>query len=110
MKRLLTLVLILFLCGIFPIVAVAAENTPPQLDPALELIHALGCKGCHMISGDGGSLAQDLTQIGSRLTANQIEAHLTADPATRTKGFMPSYHSLPATDLQRIGEYLYNLR
>lgn len=99
---------ILFLCGIFFTTAIAADETP-QVDPELELIHALGCKGCHVIRGKGGSLATDLTQIGSRMSAKQIEAQLTADPATRLKGFMPSYISLPKNDLQRVSEYLYNL-
>lgn len=101
--------MILFLSGIFS-VAIAATDDAPQIDPALELIHVMGCKGCHIINGDGGSQTTDLTHIGSRLTAKQIEIQLTADPATRTKGFMPSYSSLPKDDLQRICDYLYNLR
>ena len=101
--------LILFLCGILPLAAVAADDTP-QIDPTLELIQVLGCKGCHIINGDGGSLATDLTHIGSRLTVTQIKALLTADASTRTEGFMPSYDSLPKHELQRISEYLYNLR
>lgn len=79
-------------------------------DPALNLIQALGCKGCHTIKGDGGSLASDLTQVGSRLTAAQISARLTAHTEARTKGFMPSYNSLGKADLNLISQYLYNLR
>jgi len=109
MKTTATIFLIVLLYGIFPMAAIAA-NDVPKIDPELELIQVLGCKGCHMIHGDGGSLAADLTQIGSRLTATQIEALLTADTSTRTKGFMPSYSSLPKEDLQRISNYLYNLR
>ncbi len=90
-------------------VAIAA-NDAPKIAPELELIQVLGCKGCHMIHGEGGSLAADLTQIGSRMTAAQIESWLTADASTRTKGFMPSYSSLTKEDLQRISHYLYNLR
>ena len=104
-----TIFLILFLCGAFSVVAIAADNSP-QIDPALELIHVLGCKGCHIINGDGGSLAADLTQIGNKLTAKQIDTQLKAHTSTRTTGFMPSYSSLPKDDLQRISDYLYNLR
>ena len=109
MKTTATIFLTILLCGIFPVVAIAA-NDAPKIDPELELIQVLGCKGCHMIHGDGGSLAADLTQIGIHLTAAQIEAVLTADTSTRTKGFMPSYSSLPKEDLQRISNYLYNHR
>ncbi len=108
MKTPAILFFILFLCGIFFTAAIAADDAP-QVDPALELIHALGCKGCHVIRGKGGSLATDLTQIGSRLSAEQIEVQLTSDPTTRLKGFMPSYISLPKNDLKRVSKYLYNL-
>ena len=109
MKMTATIFLILFLCSFFSVAVIAAEDAP-KIDPALELIHVLGCKGCHIINGDGGSLAVDLTQIGSRLTAKQIDTQLAAHSSTRTKGFMPSYSSLPKDDLQRISNYLYNLR
>jgi cytochrome c2 len=91
------------------VVSIAADKSNPP-DPALTLIHALGCKGCHRIQEDGGSLAPDLTQVGSRLTADQINSQLTAHTDTRTKGFMPSYSSLAQEDLELISKYLYNLR
>ena len=109
MKTIITISLILFICGGFSAAIIAAKDIP-KIDPALELIHVLGCKSCHIINGDGGSLAADLTQIGSRLTAKQIDTQLTAHASTRTTGFMPSYSSLPKDDLQRISDYLYNLR
>ncbi|MCF6265424.1 MAG: cytochrome c [Desulfuromusa sp.] len=109
MKITATILLIFFLGGMIPTAAIAVDNAA-KINPALELIQVLGCKACHTIHGDGGSLAADLTQIGSRLTAAQIEALLTAAASTREKGFMPSYSTLPKEDLQRISNYLYNLR
>ncbi len=109
MEQFLKKVPLLFFCAIIPTLAIAVDNTP-QIDPVLELIHTLGCKGCHMISGEGGSLAPDLTQIGSRLTAIQIEAQLTTGTASQGKSFMPSYNSLSINELKQMGKYLYNLR
>ena len=94
---------------VFSMTSMATNDAPPQT-PALDLIHALGCKGCHTIKGDGGSLAPDLTQIGSRKTSTQIYDHLIAHVDSRTQGFMPSYRSLDKTDLELISQYLYNLR
>ncbi|MBN1957126.1 MAG: c-type cytochrome [Desulfuromonadales bacterium] len=87
-----------------------ATDASPEQDKALALIHALGCKGCHSIKGDGGSLASDLTQIGSRMTTTQIYEFLIAETDSRTQGFMPSYRSLDKADLELISHYLYNLR
>ncbi len=80
------------------------------VDPALELIHTFGCKGCHSIQGDGSSTAPDLTNIGSRMTVNQIKGQLTAPVESRSGGFMPSYKTLSEHELDLISQYLYNLR
>ena len=108
MKSRSAIVLIIYSLFCFTATAIATDD-PSQIDPTLELIHALGCKGCHMISGEGGSLAADLTKIGSRMSVEQIKEQLITEPALRTKGFMPSYHSLSEEELERISEYLYNL-
>ena len=85
----------------------AAEK--PQGKPALNLIHALGCKGCHIIQKDGSATGPDLTQVGSRLTAAQIQEILLA-PVSSRKAFMPAYTSVKTEDLQLISNYLYQLR
>lgn len=98
------------------IVLVAATSTcrtseaAEQASSPRSMIDALGCLGCHTINKAGGSTAPDLTGIGSRMTAQQIIDQLTAEPASRTRGFMPSYAHLPQADLEAIAQYLYNLR
>ena len=92
---------------LFHSAALAAEPAQEQ-DRAVLLIQELGCRGCHIIQSDGGSLAPDLTQIGSRMTASQIKAFL-INHTTTERGFMPRYSSLTETELQLISEYLYQL-
>jgi|GEM_PF-810549 len=108
MRTFVILVISLFFISAVPIKGQAAEANQ-QIDPALELIQALGCKGCHTINKKGGTIAPDLTQIGSRMTVDQIHSHLIAHRDTRTKGFMPSYATLSENHLQLISQYLYNL-
>jgi cytochrome c553 len=108
MKSRLAIVLIIYSFFCFAATAIATDETT-QIDPTLKLIHVLGCKGCHVISGEGGSLAPDLTKIGSRMSVKQIKEQLITEPAIRTNGFMPSYNSLSDDELERISEYLYNL-
>lgn len=112
MKTIILIHLLLFTLLLNNPVAVNADDTikdPTSATPQ-RLIEVLGCMGCHTIKDSGGSLAPDLTQIGSRMTPKQIEAHLTADAATRTHGFMPSFRSVPQEHLQQIATYLYNLK
>ena len=86
------------------------ESPPAAVEPALELIHALGCKACHSIQDDGGSLAPDLTRIGSRLTTQQIQQRLTRHNDSDSSTFMPDYSNVAPTKLERISRYLYELR
>lgn len=106
MKTLLLLLLLIIFTS-SPIPAVYAEE-PPLEEDVQKMIEVLGCMGCHTINDSGGSLAINLTLIGSWKSEDQIKAQLTADPADR-KGFMPSYQSLPEKNLRQISTYLYNL-
>ena len=108
MKTLLLLFQLILFCSI-PIMAASDEKAPLEKDTK-QMIEVLGCMGCHKIKGEGGSLAADLTLIGSRKTEEQIRIQLTADSASRKKGFMPSYQSLPEKDLRQISSYLYNFK
>lgn len=105
-------VLLIFLCGIlsWPPSVGAAEPRKTDRASALELIQTLGCKACHTIRDDGGSLAPDLTQVGSRLTAAQIQQRLTRHNDPDSRVFMPDYSTVAPADLERISRYLYELR
>ncbi|MCK4503871.1 MAG: hypothetical protein KAU22_12620 [Desulfuromonadales bacterium] len=95
----------LFLCTLLVTTSIATAESP-QINRDMELIQALGCQGCHIIAGEGGTLAANLDHISTRLTANQIKHQLTTG-TTSTSGFMPNYSSLSASEQQQIGAYLY---
>lgn len=76
----------------------------------LRLIEALGCRGCHQIQGYGGSLAANLTDVGNRLTAAEINAILSSHTATRSGNFMPAYSTLTTEEVEQLSSYLYHLR
>jgi len=107
--KILSRIALLLLTTLFFAAAVAATNNSAQIRPGLELIHALGCKGCHTINGSGGSLAVDLNEVGKHLTLTQIKARLTATTAPAGKKFMPYYKSLTDADLILISSYLLDL-
>lgn len=77
---------------------------------ALHLIEALGCRACHRIQGYGGSIASDLSTIGSRMTAAEIRAQVSTHAPTRTGDFMPAYDSLTPQELDLLSSHLYHLQ
>ncbi|RMF47309.1 MAG: hypothetical protein D6751_03050 [Deltaproteobacteria bacterium] len=48
--------------------AVAAADTAN----ARGLLNALGCKGCHLLQGQGGHLAPELDRVGSHMTRERL--------------------------------------
>lgn len=95
----------LLLCGTSPVLA--DDSTEAE---ARRLINALGCKGCHQLEKDGGSLAPPLDQIGTRMSRLQIRQHLSAHAQEEQKGFMPSYNTTSQAELELISDFLYNLQ
>lgn len=101
--NLLILLLLAQLLTALPLLAEEAREAQ-----ARRLFNALGCKGCHMFEGDGGSLAPPLDQIGSRMTREEISARLARHADPQQNGFMPSYRTSSPEDLDLLSDFLYN--
>jgi hypothetical protein len=89
---------------------VSAAPPPPADGSASQLVESLGCRGCHRIQDFGGSLAPDLTAIGTRLTTAEIAELLTAHPRSGENRLMPFYTTLSTEEIDKLSSYLYNLR
>lgn len=79
-------------------------------DRALELLGALGCKGCHRIGGSGGSFGPPLDGVGKRLDRGQIRRKLLDPKGANPAALMPSFGHLSAEDLDTLTGYLQGLR
>jgi ubiquinol-cytochrome c reductase cytochrome b subunit len=77
---------------------------------ARELINSLGCKGCHQLDGEGGTLGPALKGVGSRLKEKDIREQLLNPKAKNPKSMMPAFTSLPEKDLKILVEYLSSLK
>ena len=98
-----------FFLGGFIVTTALADTNTTQTNPQIELIEVLGCKGCHVIAGKGGSLAVSLDHIGTRLTVSEIETRFIHDSHDKDgEKFMPSYKNIPASDMKDISSFLYN--
>ena len=71
---------------------------------------AQGCNACHAIQGSGGTLAPDLTHVGSLLTRDRILQQLNNPLSINAKSVMPSFAQLPAGDKQELADYLVSLK
>lgn len=55
-----------------PLPAAITQGLPPDAQAGAQLFQTKGCINCHMIQGDGGRRGPDLTDVGSRLSADQM--------------------------------------
>jgi len=78
---------------------------------ALAKINALGCKGCHMLKGEGGTLAPALDGVGKRLGTEQIRMQLVDPKKGNPRTMMPSYaNQLSPEELKNLVDYLAGLK
>lgn len=77
---------------------------------ARELINSLGCKGCHQLAGEGGTLGPSFDGIGKRLQEKTIREQLVNPKAKNPNSMMPAFANLAEKDLQVLVDYLKSLK
>ncbi len=96
-----------------PLLFLLGTSTAPA-DPfearARDLVNALGCKACHRLNGQGGSLGPELNTIGSRLTPGMIRARLQSLHGPGGPATMPSYTGLTEDDREVLVLHLVSLK
>lgn len=71
-----------------------------------DLFPALGCRGCHVAAGIGGSRGPVLDGVGTRLAVEQLRRALTERAADST---MPAFTYLTRQELEALLAYLRTL-
>jgi ubiquinol-cytochrome c reductase cytochrome b subunit len=59
-----------------PLPAAVVNSSDPQVVKGAELFHQVGCEYCHTISAYGGLRGPDLTYVGSRLNAVDMQIRI----------------------------------
>ncbi len=89
---------------------IAAMREPAQLPPPSEVprtgagVYALTCAGCHGADRRGRAGAPSLSNIGVRLSAQQLQQVLDWG-----RGFMPSFANLPLDEKRAVIAFLLGL-
>jgi quinol-cytochrome oxidoreductase complex cytochrome b subunit len=81
-------------------------DVPPQYEAGKEVVAQTACLACHKIGESGnGTLAPDLTHVGSRIPRSAILRSLKAGP-----GIMPSFNDLGNQKLNQVADFLAYLK
>ncbi len=88
-------------------------SASPNGDSVKSIIANNSCLSCHRIGADGGEIGPSLNGVGTRRTANQIEAAIVSPPKSTSAGApnpMPSYGTkITGEDLKNLVHYLSTL-
>lgn len=93
-----------------PILATAIGVAGKELTPGQRLYQSLGCSGCHMINGIGGTTGPDLTDVGTRRDREWILGHFKDPKAFVPNSAMPSFGHLSEQELKDLTDYMVELK
>jgi nitric oxide reductase subunit C len=88
----------------------APQGVARQEPEGHKIFLAQHCNTCHSIHGSGGTLAPDLTHIGSRQTKAWILDQLNNPRSHKAESIMPSFAPLPEPEKEELAEYLEGLK
>jgi len=92
-----------------PILASAAGVGGVELTQGQRIYQSLGCSGCHMINGIGGTTGPDLTKVGSRRDKAWLKGHF-KDPDEFVKGSAMPKVEAPEADIEQLTDYMLTLK
>lgn len=93
-----------------PILATAIGVGGKELTSGQRLYQSLGCSGCHMINGIGGTTGPDLTSVGTRRDREWIFGHFKNPKAYVPNSAMPSFGHLSEQELKDLTDYMVELK
>lgn len=94
--------------AIFVLTLTILINNSYGLDdgPARKLINSQGCKACHALEGDGGSLAVSFEEMRAHLTRSETWSQLVNQEQRHGNGAIPDFGHLSDADLEALVEFI----
>ena len=74
--------------------------------PARKLINSQGCKACHTLEGDGGTLAGSFEDIRAKLSRAEIRQQLVNQEQKHGKSKIPDFRHLSEEELDALVNFL----
>jgi len=96
-------------CGLLVILGVSLPGAALAVDGevvARRLLSSQGCKACHPFEGAEESLAPDLTNVGSRLTKEQIRGWLISADHRHANGRIADFRHLSSAEIDALVTFL----
>lgn len=100
---------ILLTCGTILILGltVSPASSEEQNDgPARKLINSQGCKACHALEGDGGTIARSFEDIRANLSRAEIREQLVNQTQKHANGAIPDFSHLSEAEIDALVRFI----
>lgn len=74
--------------------------------PARKLINSQGCKACHALEGDGGTLAGPFEDIRAKLSRADVRLQLINQAGRHGNGTIPDFSHLPEAEVEALVNFI----
>jgi len=86
--------------------AVPASSEEQDDGSARKLINAQGCKACHTLEGDGGSLAASFEEIRENLSRTEIQLQLVNPAHKHGNDKIPDFSHLSKEEIEALVHFI----
>ncbi len=90
--------------------AVVLTSIAAQAESKGEQIFKQKCTMCHVVKGKGGTIGPDLTKIAATMKDSDLKIQLENPKKKNPSSSMPSFKTLPKTDMDALLGYLKTLK
>ena len=98
--------LILAIIFSLALTAVPGRNYGQGDGPARKLINSQGCKACHTLEGDGGTLAGSFEDIRAKLSRAEIRLRLVNQERKHGNSAIPDFSHLPEDEIDALVDFI----
>lgn len=74
--------------------------------PARKLINSQGCKACHTLEGDGGTLAGSFEEMRAKLSRTEVRMQLINQAGKHGKGTIPDFNHLAEEEIEALINFI----
>lgn len=91
-------------------VVVALLTVAAQAQDSGERIFRQKCAMCHVVKGVGGKIGPELTAVAARMGEASLRGKLEKPKQANHASTMPSFRTLPKSEMEALLSYLKTLR
>jgi mono/diheme cytochrome c family protein len=97
------LTILVFMFGL----TVSPANSEEQNDgPARKLINSQGCKACHTLEGDGGTVAGSFEDMREKLTRSEVLSQLVNPEQKHGNSTIPDFSHLSDKEIDALVDFI----